>query len=349
MDALKGALYVSLKRPGATIFMSLLIFVYCYIETKIFHITMVVLMEFASNGKADVLGTVISLIQSSLESNNYTLKIISYAVGILVISIIIAFVFSGYFYIINNIIEKKKKFFGEFFEGVKKYYIKFLKTTLISIFASTLIVTFLVIATIPAIISTKAMSGDNFSILVIAIILDIISLFMLFFGFMFLRIYVLFQYPSLYFSEKGTFKIAKLSVDNYFWDVVEKFISFDIAFLLFQVVYVIVYSRINGNSFFEGTAIAVNWIFKSLFFIAFITYIFRSFKFYRQNDDIKSLKKTFNNSFNRFDDPNLNRKNYNDDYQNYYNDNYHQNNNNVSDDYNNYNNNKYNNSRKPKR
>jgi hypothetical protein len=137
LDALKSALYVSLKRPGASIFMSLIIFAYCVLETNLFHVMVIVLMKFVSKGNTDILATLISLIQVGLNSENYIKQIGIAILVIILASVLISFVFSGYFYIINNVIEKKKKFLGEFFTGVKKYYGRFFKTTILALFIST--------------------------------------------------------------------------------------------------------------------------------------------------------------------------------------------------------------------
>lgn len=304
MDSLKSAVYVSLKRPVTFLAIGFIIFLYCLLETFLFYQPIELFFRFKGNLAETVvisiMGIKTQIFRLSL-STKLTYLFIGF-IAIIVISIGVSIIISGYFYTLKNVVERKKAYAGEFLEGISKYFGKVFKAVLKSLIVFIIFMILLLIAVVPALIITNTGFGNGkFGIAIMAIILDIITVFMAFFVLMFLRMYLFFWFPSIYLSNsKKTFTASKKAVDGFFWDIVEKFIAFDIVFIFFQLLILGISSLGIG-----GVAITIfcDWVFKLVFFIAFTSYLFRSFKYYKDNLASKNNTAKFS-----FREPPINRQ-----------------------------------------
>lgn len=278
LESLKSAIYVAMKRPGAFLFISILTFILSNIETYLVLGLLSVPIEFIKKGQGDILASIMQFIQIVVDTEGFITKVLIYLIGLFFISVVVSFVLSGYLYLINNIVDKKEKVAGEFMTGVKMYFGRIFSATLRSIFVLSLVIIFLSIGIIPAIITSDTLITKGMDMVALIIILDIVSFMMVFFGLMFCRTYISFWFPSIYKFKSHAFKVAKKSVDGFFWDVVEKFVVFDVVFIIGQVIYMLFYY--NSKGVFSYFPVLFNWVFKTMFALAFITYIFRSFRYY---------------------------------------------------------------------
>jgi len=101
---------------------------------------------------------------------------------------------------------------------------------------SILFTIFMLIVTVPAVAITRSFLGGKTELLALTVLFDLITLMVLFFGFMFFRIYMAFWYPAVFNFKDSYFSIGKYAADTYFWKIVVMFLKFDVAFILFEFV-----------------------------------------------------------------------------------------------------------------
>ena len=144
------------------------------------------------------------------------------------------------------------------------------------------------VAWIPALILTKAAIAGKTGFLISAILVDFITIGVTFFGVMFIRIYMVFWFPSIFINDKGTLLKGKLLVDNYFWRLVVRFLLMDIIFIIFQT-----FAVKAGTSL---TFLPIKWIFNTAFFGFNIIYMFSLFKVYTIKIERKIKRQTEQNT-----------------------------------------------------
>ncbi|HHV97301.1 MAG TPA: hypothetical protein GXX37_12675 [Clostridiaceae bacterium] len=188
------------------------------------------------------------------------------------IAVISAILLSGYLFKLNNAVNKKESQKGEFALGVRQYFNKicFMNFSLLSLGVIVLIV--MAIASVPALIITSALVGKGQDMLPQVLFVDVLTVFVLFFGLMFFRIYSLFWYPAVINNKEKPFKEARSITNRYFWRIVLVFTIFDIAYIGFRMLFV----NLDNNLLF----LFLRWIFSTIFYAMFTTYIFAAFRKY---------------------------------------------------------------------
>ena len=190
----------------------------------------------------------------------------------IVISLLAGLFFSGCFNIINNELANKQKKKGEYVTGLKKYFGRIFLITLRSLIVAFLLVVFMLVASVPAIVITNASITGRSELIIPAVFVDVLTVLVILFGFMFFRAYVFFWYPAALNSEKKYFAQSRRFVDRHFWSIAASILIFDLAFVLFE--YLCTYISQSLLYFF------VNWIFYTVFFTLLVTYIFSAYKVY---------------------------------------------------------------------
>lgn len=198
------------------------------------------------------------------------------------LALVTGFAFSGCMNIVNNALDKKPKFQGEFFFGIRKYFARVVVVNFVVILAAGAVTLFLLTAAVPAMVVTRAVGSGNSGLLPAAVFLDFITLGVLFFSFMYFRVYTLFWYPALLNSPRRAFSMGKRVVDSRFWAVVGRFLTFDLVFILFELLFIyanyIMAQRESGSLLTTIAVFTVNWAFKSVFFSLFTGYVFSAYK-----------------------------------------------------------------------
>jgi hypothetical protein len=286
MGAIGNVIAAVFKRPFIIIFFSIFALIYSLFGYLFPVLNFIVIANSFFSG--DLFQSLVLLIQ-------WVLKIIVTFKGILIIvlalvlvSFLITIVLAGFFVIINNTLDKKSGYKGEFFDGFKKYFIKVWFATIICVAVSVAFIIILMVAWIPALILTKAAFAGKSGFLISSILVDFITIGVTFFGFMFIRIYMVFWFPSIFINDKGSFIKGKLLVDNYFWKLVLRFLIIDIIFIIFQT-----FSVNAGTSFIF---LPIKWIFNTVFFGFNIIYIFSLFKTYSLKIERNLKKQTEQNT-----------------------------------------------------
>lgn len=197
------------------------------------------------------------------------------------------FILSGYLYVLNITLDGYEKEKAEFLVGVKNYFKRLTRISFIVIILSIVFLLFLFITSLPSIVMTKSLLLGKSEFLVPAVLLDLLTVFVLFFGMMFFRIYIYFWYASALNSQTNFFRTGKKIADSCFWRLIGGMLIYDLIFVLVQggVLY-LRYLHYNGRAFIGLEYVFLftgNWLFLTLFTASLITYIFTSFRRAMQN------------------------------------------------------------------
>ncbi|MCX7921133.1 MAG: hypothetical protein N3B21_03790 [Clostridia bacterium] len=283
MGAFGNAVYFTMKRPFIILFVGLIMPIFCLAE----YFLLTVLFNVTAIGTGNISESIVYALQMMLSfvSNPWVaLKgLLYFLLALISGSILVGFVLSGYLNVVNNTLEGKPKINGEFRFGLKKYIYKLSTISFRVILLGLVFMIFMMVATIPALVITRAASMGRPEFTAVAIFIDILTAGVLFFGVMFFRLYVFFWYPAALSFDKNAFLVGKRTVDNYFWKIVSRFVLFDLAFVVFQSLFMYASYRLTigqGSVFLIAGLYTVNWLFKTAFISTLVTYIFSAFKMF---------------------------------------------------------------------
>lgn len=284
MGAYRNAVGVMFKRPFILVFFGLLMLIYSVINLFNPFFTLLVGLSAYSGGNA--LEGIIPFLQLMLNPA-ILLKGLPFVLGLLIIlALFIGVVFSGYFYVIRNAVGGIQKSGEEYRTGLKKYFMRVSSMSFRVLLFGLVFILFGLVASVPAIVVNGGLRAGKVEFFVASVILDVLTIGVLFFGFMFFRIYAFFWYPAALNGEKRAFGMGKRLADAHFWEVVRRFIVFDIVFAVFQTLYVSAGYLLSGGQAgvsLSGVALfVVNWLFNTFFFASMITYVFSAFKLYKE-------------------------------------------------------------------
>lgn len=268
MDTVRFTLQMIRKRPGAMIIFSILLLIYSI--AGYYNPIPAILVGLSSITKGNLFESIVSYLQIIMDSKIVPVFIIAVLAVTVIASLILALFLSGYFYSVDNTITGKKKTRGEYTEGLKMYFSRILLISLRVIIFGFLFVVFMLVATIPAAVVTRAALSGNQEIAFAAVFIDILTACVLFFGCMFFRAYMFFWYPAAISREKGFFVAGKRVADLCFWNILKTFLLFDVILIAFEYALL----KIGNN---PGTLVA-GWIFRTIFYVLFINYIFVTYR-----------------------------------------------------------------------
>lgn len=217
---------------------------------------------------SSVFESLVSMLQLLLEPALLKPFFISALAGIVLFSLFAGLFFSGWFHIIAAAVTGREKQHKEYTEGIKKYFLRVFRISLIIISVFVLLSCFLLVAVVPVIVITRAALTTRPELFLAALFTGLLTLCVLFFSLMFARIYLFYWIPAAIFGIKKPFIYAKRLMDRHFMYITLKFIVFDIVFLVCQ--YMIFVSCIVLQ-------LLLGWLFNSLFFAIYTLFIFYSF------------------------------------------------------------------------
>ncbi|MDP4095050.1 MAG: hypothetical protein Q8920_17050 [Bacillota bacterium] len=243
-----------------------------------------VIYGFGGMGISEMLNSVVPFLNLVTGLIDTPLKLIEILIAgaaiITVLSLLIAIGFAGIFNVIKNIIEGKPKHAGEFSEGLKKYYSRMFSITFRVLLMAVLLFMFLMVVCVPASILTRAYLTTRPDLMFLAVIVDIITVFTLFFAVMFFCIYILFWYPAAVTGDRKWFSLGKRTADAAFWNVLGKVFLSGIVFSVYQLVLLYADNHLTavGTSALSILLLLVTWAVNTLFVSFLATYIFTTFK-----------------------------------------------------------------------
>jgi len=266
------------KRRDIIIAFAAVTFFYCFIE---YNLIFPVILGVTTIGGGNFLDSILHTIQLILGLLSNVKYILYGLAAVTVAALVCGFVLSGCFYKINSFLSNRKRIKTEFFKGVQKHFLRISVISFEVILFSILFTIFMLIVTVPAVAITRSFLGGKTELLALTVLFDLITLMVLFFGFMFFRIYMAFCYPAVFNFKDSYFSIGKYAADTYFWKIVVMFLKFDVAFILFEFVLIFLNSvlPVSGALAFLRIFLLmfVNWAVKTLFFIVVTISVFSVF------------------------------------------------------------------------
>ncbi len=232
MSVFKNAVGVILKRPFVLFYIGVIVLLFFIVDY--FSPVFSIIIGIFTLGDNSGLDAFLSLMQGVIDLEIMA-KFIPFIIGlIIVISTIAALLFSGVLYVLNNAIKKGKKAKLEFVNGSKILLFRIFITTLICSLATVVFILFNSIASVPAIVITKALIAGKIELIIIAFFVDILTAAIIFFNLMFYRIYISFWYAAVVNNDSKALFSGIKALNKNFWPIFGKYFIFDMVFILFQ-------------------------------------------------------------------------------------------------------------------
>ncbi len=274
------------KRPELLFIFGIITFIYCFIE---YNFIMPVANVVTVLRTGNILDSIMHLIQLVLNyvTNIKPASIIFTLIGLMAVSLVAGLFLSGYLNVLNSSFIDTKRVKGNFGKGVRKHFVKISRITFVVMLFSLVFVVFMLVVSVPSIVITNAAITDKPELLGVSIVLDFITIGIMFFSVMFFKIYMFFWYPAAINSDKKFFERGKRAADASFWSIVLRFVLFDILIILLQIVLFIINAQLSKQEggFFEALSVFVllfvNWILKTVVFSSVISYVFSKFIIYK--------------------------------------------------------------------
>lgn len=267
MNLIRLTIKTTIKRPlimGVPAILALLL-----ITLNSYNPLLPIFMGLSNATGTSIFEGLISALQLLLEPDILPLFILGIIGAAILGSLFISVIFSGYLYVLYNVLKGIAKTPGDYLKGIRKYFIRVFGVTIRAAGFSIFFGAFIMVACVPAVIITRAAAATRPDFLPAAIFVDILTVMVMFFSLMFTRAYLLYWYPSVFESVTGSFKRAKSFADKHFWQIVSRFLAFDIVFILFEVLILL-----TGVLALQ---LLFNLIFCSVFFTVFFLYVVVSY------------------------------------------------------------------------
>ncbi len=237
MEAFSNAIRVLLKRPSVVCFIGFVVLIFAVLN---YHIPVFTIIHGLSTmGEGNMFESLISVLQfvmGYLSNPGIVMAGLAALISLLfILSAILGFLFSGYFNIINNALDNKSKYRGEFATGVRKHFTKISWITFRVLLVAVFLMIYLLVATVPAAIISRTVSIDKPQLIFSAVFIGILTLGVIFFSLMFFRIYVMFWYTAAINQRKKPFTAGKRIADAHFWLIVRRILAFDVVYVIVQL------------------------------------------------------------------------------------------------------------------
>jgi len=214
--------------------------------------------------------SILSILHMLIDPENIPAILVILAAVTLIASLAGGLLLPGFLLIVDDGLSKGKKRKGLFTEGVKKYFFKFTIMTLKTVPITILLFMFLFVASIPAIIVTRAATTTSRDLLIAAIFMDFVTIGTFFMGLSFFSAYIYMWYIAASTGEEKAFLTGKAVADSVFWSISLDLLVFDIVFAV--TIYLIYLSESQLFRYVSG------WIFTSAFFTTLAVYLVSTYK-----------------------------------------------------------------------
>ncbi|NLD49666.1 MAG: hypothetical protein GX660_21165, partial [Clostridiaceae bacterium] len=145
---------------------------------------------------------------------------------------------------------------------------------------------FAMLVTVPAIVVTNAYIMGKKELFLLVLAFDLITPGVLFFAFMFFRIYMLFWYPAAMNLIGKYFSVGKHVADTCFWYMVSRLILVDAAIVSLELILVNLNHIIPYGGFYGVlrivTMLLANWIIKTCLVLMLLIIVFARFIQYKR-------------------------------------------------------------------
>jgi hypothetical protein len=278
MGAVRKFLGVVFRRPFIVIYTGFLTLMFCIVLD--FNPLTSLIMGFNRIGKGDFLESIIYTIQilynSIFGTKNFFIGAAIFIVFLVVLSIILGVILSGFFNIVNKAVGGTPKSGREFPEGIKKFAFRTSWLLFRAIVICFLVYILILISTVPAVILTKAWLSGKVELIAVMALLDVITCGVVILGFMFLAIYITFWLPASFNFGKRAFTMGKRAADVNFWRIFVHYIIFGVVFLGSHMI--ISNIKVGATGTLTVSLFVIDWLIKTLIFCTYIIYLFSAFK-----------------------------------------------------------------------
>lgn len=287
MNTFRNTLKIIKRGPMVTLLMCVVVFFITFLDYN--NPVYTLIFGYGEINSGNIISNIIYLLQFLLKPELQFKVAVTLIGAILLLSLVSGLLLSVYLNAVNNSLNDTRRFKNEFIFAIKKYFFKlfYMSVIITLIFIAFIIVT--LISVIPALSITSVVTMGRNDIIIPMIFINLLTVYAVFFAFMFIRAYSFYWFPASINYNINPFKIAKRVVNDNFWEIVGKFIVFDIIFALFNTVLLSLrlinewpLSTQNGVILF-----VINGIFNSVFALNFVTWIFASFKKFKQREIIR--------------------------------------------------------------
>ena len=267
-----NSIKIMLKKPAMFLYMAVMVSMFILID-YMYRFSVIISLV-----KSLKLGDIVSMLQVLIQPSIFTKVLLVIIVFIVVMSMILSVFFSGLFSKLLNAVYNKKSVKENFVKSIKKYYLKTLWTFIRSGLILILSILALLIAAVPAIIVSIAAYNSGGIYIFLATIIDVISAAILFLVFYFIKMYLVFWFPSML-NYKKSLKIARMVVNKNFWKIIYNFIATDVVIFFGITITIISLAErdkliISIPMTLIGSAVLIVSI------VFFFSYVFTAFKYY---------------------------------------------------------------------
>lgn len=268
MNIFKTTIQTAVKRPFIPILIGSIMLVAAIFNAFIPLMAMIIgIVNMTGGGFFD---SILSVLQMLIDPENIPIMLISLAALTVIVSVAIGLLLPGFLLIVDDGLERGKKRKGLFAEGLKKYFFRFLLMALKTSFFTLMLIVFLLVASVPAIIVTRATMTTNPDLLLAAIFMDIVTFGVFFMCLSFFSAYIYMWYIAASKGVAKPFKEGKAVADRGFWNISLSFLLFDIVFA--ATIYLIYSSDSQLFRYVSG------WIFATGFFTTLAVYLVSAYR-----------------------------------------------------------------------
>lgn len=216
--------------------------------------------------------SILSAVQLLLDPALVPIVLSASAGLVLLISLFSGLVLSGYFNIVAAAVDDRERQPGEFRGGFKRFFVKFFLLSLRAALFMLALTVLILVSSLPALIVSGTTAAGKTELLFAAAFIDILTIAVLLFGFLFSMAYILFWFPSAMKTEKKSFTYGKRLVDGYFWRIILHLLIF---FLIFAGIHLAIAAA--GQPTLQ---LLLGWLFDTAFLTTLAVYVFAAFKAY---------------------------------------------------------------------
>jgi len=271
MNIIKTTVQAVIKRPFILILIAVFMLVMALFNA--FIPIMAIIIGIVNMAGGGIFESMLSILQMLIDPGILPTLLIFLGVMTLLLSIAAGILLPGYLPVVGDAIAKgtnRQSTKSLFIGGLKGNFFKFFFMTIKTILLAILLVVFLTVASVPAIIVTRAALTTKPDLMFGALFIVFVTVGVLFMCFSFFKSYVFMWYIAASNGEKKPFKVGKAVADRRFWSLILNFFVFDVVFA--AAIYLI---YLSGSRIVRYTA---GWAFASVFFITLVVYLVKTYR-----------------------------------------------------------------------
>lgn len=268
MNIFKTTALAVMKQPFILILIGVLMLLAAIVNAVIPVMAMIIGIVNLTGG--GIFESVLSVLQMLIDPGILPTLLILLAVVTVLASIAAGLLLPGYLLVVDDGIKKEAKKLGLFKQGLKSYFFRFFLITIKVLLCTVFFAAFLMVASVPAIIVSRAALTTKPDLMIGAVFIDIVTVGVLFMCLSFFRAYVYMWFVAASKGEKKPFVVGKAAADRQFWSMAFCLLAFDLAF---AVVLFFIYT--SGSQLFRYTA---GWAFTTVFFTVLAVYLVNTYR-----------------------------------------------------------------------